>query len=62
MMCDCGMDLLKPSGNQHDRVTCQDCGWKAAGVWAEHAGMHHWIDTQHTWMLTVFKPEEREKK
>jgi predicted nucleic acid-binding Zn-ribbon protein len=50
---ECG--VVHSSGNEWDKATCSQCGWKATGKWAEHEGFHHWVATKHTWDLTVFK-------
>jgi hypothetical protein len=48
------MDLLHPSGHHTDAAACDKCTWEAGGIYAEHSGYHHWLETRHTWHLTPF--------
>lgn len=51
LRCHCGYDLLHPCGYDDDNVGCETCTFTAGGAWAEHAGVHHWLDTGHHWYL-----------
>lgn len=55
MVCTCGYDLLRPTGYPGDSATCGTCSWEAAGSWAEHSGVHHWLDTGHHWTLRTVR-------
>lgn len=51
--CECGYNLLHPTGHPQDRATCQQCGSAWAGEYADHQAHHHWIETQHIWSLEM---------
>lgn len=51
--CECGYNYLHPTGDPGDTVRCLDCTWVGAGAFADHAAHHHYLDTSHTWELTM---------
>lgn len=51
--CECGYDYTRVTGHDLDHATCTECGWQAYGMFADHQGHHHYLDTQHTWQITM---------
>ena len=51
MICVCGYNLLQPTGETDDYITCLRCGWWATGREAEHGATHHYHETKHPWNL-----------
>ncbi len=48
-----GFDFDNPDGAEGDETICleEGCTWLAAGPYAEHSALHHWVETKHRWRL-----------
>lgn len=48
-----GFDYDNPDGYPDDETECLEagCTFRAAGAYAEHAALHHWVQTRHRWRL-----------
>lgn len=51
--CTCGYDYDHTTGHAKDHATCTRCEWTMSGLYADHSGHHHYLDTGHTWHLTM---------
>lgn len=52
-VCACGYNWAQVTGHPHDEARCNDCDWNTYGMFADHAAVHHHLDTRHTWALTM---------
>ena len=53
VQCGCGYDYCQITGHDHDRAYCTQCDWQAYGMFADHQGHHHHLDTGHVWQITM---------